>query len=617
MERRHRFAALAFAVLPALVHAQLTGTYSVGAGSPDYSTLADAVNDLLNQGADGDVTFEIRSGTYTGKYELGGIPGSPGNITFKSQTNVAADVVLEWSSTSVSDNYIFRLDDADNVSFEALTFHPLNNDRARAVHFFNDADGLQVRDCVFIGSTSPSLGSYWDRILLHCDQNDIGTPDNPDFVVVRGCEFRHGSEAVELSFEGLGGVRSEGLLIVDNVFLGQVGTGVVINNAVGRFSGNFMHTDVGNGFVGLRTSYLMSGMQVVDNVLQLKSTVFGCTGMELGNTQFTTDNLIGNNMITVDGPGENWGLAVYNLWGTTILNNSVVVRNGQPGTSRAFYHLGNFSDGQDAVVRNNLFINYSGGPAARWNVDGNIALEDHNDLFTTGAVLTQVAGADHATLADHQAATGLGQADVSIDPAFPFLPDLHVNSCDLEDLGQLDPLLITDVDGELRGDPACDMGADEYTHTGQVSISINVPYTELPFTLTAGNGVEYLWNTGATTQSIDVPEGGFYTCLFTDALGCSYVIEYEVTSDLSTAVPVQPATMEQLVLQPNPARDLFDIPGDRTGWERVQLFGADGRCLRQWAANARFELGGLAAGAYVVRLVRTDGVNPVARLVVE
>ncbi|MBK6832686.1 MAG: hypothetical protein IPG92_19010 [Flavobacteriales bacterium] len=44
-----------------------------------------------------------------------------------------------------------------------------------------------------------------------------------------------------------------------------------------------------------------------------------------------------------------------------IVHNSVLIGAGNEFQSYAFYHLSGFPDGQDALVRNNIFANAAGG----------------------------------------------------------------------------------------------------------------------------------------------------------------------------------------------------------------------------------------------------------------
>lgn len=46
------------------LYAQLSGNYTIGAESSDYTTFADAIGDLQNQGLAGDITFYVKPGNY-------------------------------------------------------------------------------------------------------------------------------------------------------------------------------------------------------------------------------------------------------------------------------------------------------------------------------------------------------------------------------------------------------------------------------------------------------------------------------------------------------------------------------------------------------------------------
>ena len=100
---KHFAALLALLGAPLLTVAQLTGTKTIGGANPDYATITAAVTALMNQGASGNVTFNIRPGTYTGQYDLTAISGTPGFITFKSETNDADDVILEYEAAGSTD----------------------------------------------------------------------------------------------------------------------------------------------------------------------------------------------------------------------------------------------------------------------------------------------------------------------------------------------------------------------------------------------------------------------------------------------------------------------------------------------------------------------------------
>ncbi|MBL7984638.1 MAG: hypothetical protein JNM91_06535, partial [Flavobacteriales bacterium] len=262
--------------------AQLTGTLTVGGNNPDYATITAAVSALMSEGATGNVTFNIRPGTYTGQYALATVPGSYGFITFKSENNDAGSVVLEHDAQSTTDNFIFLLEGTDGVVLQALTLRALDPFFARAVIFQNGCGIVNISDCVLEGSADPDQNAGYERALVWCDQTN---PNNPQDVIINDNTFRYGYEAINLDFEGALGNRSQGLIITGNTCIDQYATGITVNNAVGQIGDNLLTTDVGIFYTGIRTQFFDNGSQIRRNQVRAYVNTGGCTGIEVGNTQ--------------------------------------------------------------------------------------------------------------------------------------------------------------------------------------------------------------------------------------------------------------------------------------------------------------------------------------------
>lgn len=602
---RSRIIPALFGLLPLGAFAQLSGTYTVGGTAPDFATITAAVNALNAQGASGNVTFNIRPGIYMGQYALGSIPGNPGTITFRNQTNGSEAVDLRYNATDGSDNHIFRVDGTDNLRFEHLTFRPQGTGYARAIHFFNAIDGFTVENCWFHGSMS-TQGVLAHRALIHCDQNTVGTNDNPQNVRIESNSIFGGSQAIHLDFRGIGGARSNGLVIEGNEMNGQRNDGVRVNNAVGQITDNLITTHDASWYMAIATNYLDGGSRIQRNLIRARG-VNGCEGIVVGNTQMTTGNFIADNMVHVFSSGTTRGITVYNLWGMTIAHNSAVVAGGDATNSGAFMHIGNFPDGQNSLLRNNLFANYAGGVAYAVNAAGNIATEDHNGFFSTGAVLAEEAGSAYATLAAYQAGTGRGSGNSDLDPVFPAQPDLHMNNCAMNGLGLYMPELPTDIDGEARQMTGCDMGADEFNYqTGNVGgpVIILEP-SDLPYTL-ALNPISFgsfSWNTGASTSSITIDAGGNYSCWVEDIHGCTYTINFQVVVDITTTVAnaMEPA---RLHAYPSPTTEWLRVDGLDAPAE-YRLWDAHGALLRtgRYMPGGTISVHGLAPGLHMLEFL--------------
>jgi len=324
--------------------------------------------------------------------------------------------------------------------------------------------------------------------------------------------------------------------------------------------------------------------------------------------------MISNNMVYVNGTGDVWGLAVYNLWDMKIVHNSVLVANGLPEQSFAFYHLSDFADGEDALVRNNLFANNTGGLAYKANRQQNIAFEDHNGLFTPGPVLSMVGPNAFEDLAAHQAGTGQGVGDTDIDPVFPEQPDLHMNNCELNDLGEYYFVVAADIDGDARGNPACDMGADEFDQESVVGTPpVIIDQSQLPYELgLAATYTTYQWNTGATTPTITITAGGPYSCLVMDVNLCMYNVNVNVIVEITTDIAAHEANSLQVL--PNPATDHIRING-LAGVTPYTIHDTGGRIVLQGMLNEGVPIAvdALPAGLYAVRT--TDDHNRALRFV--
>jgi len=327
------------------------------------------------------------------------------------------------------------------------------------------------------------------------------------------------------------------------------------------------------------------------------------TGIEFSNTQSSSvANVVANNLLYVNGPGELWGLAVFNLWITFIEHNTTVVQGGDPNTSYAFYHLSNFADGEDTQLRNNIFTNYSEGPALRTKVSANVNVEEYNALFTDGTDLVDWAGTFYTDIGAYQMGTAQGVGSVPMDPAYPLLPDAHLNSCTLSGLGTAS-MIATDIDGDPRDATAPDMGADEFTFSaGTLTTTADtITSSQTPYTLTAANGNSFLWSTGETTQTIQVSASGTYTVDLTDVNGCSYTVEYPIHVIIATEVEGNRKNEEIIRCWPVPAADLLYVSVGNDSKPNYRILDLTGKVVKSgFLMTSGIDVRDLANGSYVL-----------------
>jgi hypothetical protein len=351
------------------VQAQLIGTYTVGGTSPDYATLTAALDDLSAQGATGSVTFNLRPGTYTGQYSLVTIAGTPGFITIKSENNDPSSVVLAYDAAGTTDNYILRLDGTDRMVLSHLTFRPLDPFYARAIHFFNACAILSIQQCVFEGSTDPDQSSGFERHIIHCDQNVIGTVDNPQDV-----------------------------MISENSFL--------------------------NGYAARHPHHLLRRWQpdpAQRHTRLCHQWLHGYRGGQHAEHHRQHDQQqhgVRERHRRCVGPGR------VQPVGHEDRAQQRAVAEGNALPVLCLLPPQQFRDGQDALVRNNIFANNAGGLAYNVaTVPHNVAVRRPQLPLHHGSSAFQVGGPNAATqLADHQSGTGQGLAIATSIPSSPGNP---------------------------------------------------------------------------------------------------------------------------------------------------------------------------------------------------
>jgi hypothetical protein len=134
-------------------------------------------------------------------------------------------------------------------------------------------------------------------------------------------------------------------------------------------------------------------------------------------------------------------------------------------------------------------------------------------------------------------------------------------------------------------------------------VTVNVPF----FTLDAGNnGATYLWNTGATSQSITVNTDGMYSVHVTNSFGCSASDTIVVTFD-PTGISNTNASENRITIVPNPARETVHIyiTDPKLLFTQAILCNTYGRVVRMVTLENKSQLlslAGLAQGIYILKM---------------
>lgn len=155
-------------------NAQLSGNYTINKGSAasgtNYQSFSAFFSDLNSgsradagtangPGVNGAVTVTVvkGSGPYTEQVNIGTVTGVSSTNTITVKGNMET---VQYSSSSSSSSYVFRINGTDYLTFDSLKVSGLGSSYARCFHFMNSADYNTVSNCVITMPNMSSTSNY-------------------------------------------------------------------------------------------------------------------------------------------------------------------------------------------------------------------------------------------------------------------------------------------------------------------------------------------------------------------------------------------------------------------------------------------------------------------------
>ena len=442
-------------------NAQLSGNYTIGGTSPDYATIQSAITALQTNGVNGAVTFNIRSGTYTGKVSMGNVTGASAtnSITFQSEAGDSTAVVIaDSSSASSSSNFTILVNGTDYVTFRQLTIERIGSQNYADVFYIGSGSkSFQLRNNIIRSGISTTTSNSSSLIYM-----PLGNEADSNFVISNN---RIEGGAFGIDMIGQGALHLiPGVVISDNDFVNNYYCSVFLNyHDAAQVTGNTFSIS------GANTGYTAINLDVVNNAARItKNSIVSDKGQGIFQTgcasQSSQEGLIANNFVSISGNVPGSGIYLDGSTYQNVLNNSIL--NRQTNTSASA--LGIFGAATSNLrVYNNLLVSTGGGYAITVdaNAIGGYTDADFNNLMVAGGdtTLSSWAGVTQATLADWRTASGQDLTSVSADPQYISNTDLHAGSPAVNNLGLPFAEVTDDIDGDLRDPSTPDIGADEFT----------------------------------------------------------------------------------------------------------------------------------------------------------
>lgn len=431
------------------VYAALDTCYTIGASGADFPSFTAAVDALQKAGILDTVTFKVQTGTYNEQFTIGPYAGASASrpVTFKSQSGDSTDVTVTHKNTFAA-NYIVRLNGADYIKFQGMTFKPTDNNYGHGIVLSGGSNGIQICNNQFLGLTNPW---YYSSTFI------LSSTDNDDSCTIENNFFNQGNQAI--IFYGLGYSNPEsGLIIRNNTIQNGARTAMYLANH--------------------------QGMKVIGNRIKLKNNSSGKVGIQVVNSRFDLD--VSCNNITSDGIYD-YGIYVDHD-GTVsqqgmVYNNFVAIKNNAGGRYGIYSYYSTYVNfyfnsvniyggtntgtyalrvhyGSNIQSKNNILCNRNGGYAI-YTFGSGLTNSDYNNMYTTGTNLGY-SGGNRTDLSAWKTATSQDANSMSVDPLFTSNDNLHVYISSLDSAGTSISGITKDIDKDTRNTTHPDIGADEF-----------------------------------------------------------------------------------------------------------------------------------------------------------
>jgi len=430
------------------------GTYQIGSSSTaDFSDISSAIDAAKEYGICGPIVFNIESGTYNDQFIIENIDGvsSTNTITFKSVSNNADDVSIEYTSNNYNSAYIFKIESSGNIIFKNLTFSTENSNYSRII-FANNSNNITVDSCKLIGANNNSSGqnnylfNSYKSGRIHITnsklnygygafygESDYGTRYNDIKISNNKISNIYGT-AINLNYIGDSlNITSNSITDRSNSYASAffinynnyVGSGVIKNNSIyfiGQYVGSIARIDNHTSY-GTYTKRLL----IYNNYFHINGSISNYINV----VKFSSSknfNFYYNTIKLVASTNYNsYGLYVYNCSYFNIKNNSI-------------------------DVGNNYVLSY--GYSSSMN-------SDYNNFYSTKSTPFNYSYSDY-NFTNYKSSSSSDSHSIFTQPQYISSTDLHMHDTIINGAGTAISGITTDFDGDNRNSSTPDIGADEF-----------------------------------------------------------------------------------------------------------------------------------------------------------
>ncbi|WP_417602253.1 fibronectin type III domain-containing protein [Owenweeksia hongkongensis] len=426
---------------------QLSGVYSVGSPTADFSDLDTAFSVLSNCGITGPVTLNLQGGNHSVfSMRLGHIDGASATNTVSIVGGTVSADTLNYGSGS---NILLELDSTNYVTFKNINIYAPN--ASRMVWMHSQAEHITFDSINFFGGATTSSNHY--LIVASSSPTSIisGNGDNVSNFTLKNSNLYGGYLSMIILSRNASN-KSSNFTIENNNFIDPYYYGIRMYNVDNvNISSNKINCTGPSSYAIL--------LQDADYLtIEGNETKAGNYGLYINGSNKTgapSRSTIINNMFI----GGNYGVYFQSTKHVNIYHNSIF------GDNRGFHFQANFNNNFDMI--NNIVVSDMGEAIFASN-DPVSAVFDYNLYYTNGSTPFQLNSTNYATLAAWQTAAPT-ENDSSLygDPLFIAPDDLRIVLGTLaNDKGDNTVGVLTDIDQNTRpasGSIRVDIGAYEYS----------------------------------------------------------------------------------------------------------------------------------------------------------
>ena len=450
-------------LIATFTNAQLSGTYTINSNAsqnPNYTSISAAAS-ALSAGVSGQVIFEVAHGTYEEYVTINQITGAnaTNRVIFRGMGADNQQVVVT-SNAGYTDNSTVKLNGADYVTFENMTFATTSTAKAQLLRFNGQCDYDRFENVRFVGVEVPSNSSDNDKNLVHMYNGDGIVDHDMQFV---GCQFVNGCIALYLQGKNMS-LFNENVLVEDCTFENQQFKSIYItfyNNIVLRGNTIVNANDFKTDYNAIDIFQCYNGGIIEKNVMNITRTTSYATVFRIRPLVGTAENhvIIRNNIVNLQANSSSYAFAIdYNDCNYIDFAHNTLKCTGTGENINIFVQ----KNGNNFNFYNNLLVNETNGYVFRFNTEVASRFCDYNRIQYSGSHLGRFTTADCATLSDWTATSGFDAHSALCTPSFVGTNDLHITSAD--GLTVANPLayVTTDIDDQARSTTTPCAGADEF-----------------------------------------------------------------------------------------------------------------------------------------------------------